>query len=318
LEKLQKLKVGGTALAWIPVGVAVFLGGLLLPRATPPEDIPLPNVDGRALARTEAQDHRLAELARTQLLSPEVRELGSAVREFNSREARDAEGVAMNNARITLGQLLEPALAGGVEALLRLRAVQLEAFLTEARSYEATGEASKELDALGGTFVRRMTQVGWCADHKVLLSDAERRVAFKMAWNGVAGVASRPEFAVSLDETRTLYTFFLSHPHAAEAAKARLDGARKNAKDKATCDALEAGENVAAEAWRLDKINKLGAIDSAYPLAYAQGVAQFRLGHFEESVEAFEAWIKAHPDGAYTLRARNHLRAALEAEHSSI
>lgn len=300
------------------MGVAVFLGGLLLPRANPPEDIPLPNVDGRALAQTEAQDHRLAELARNQLLPPEVRELGSAIREFNSREARDAEGVAMNNARVTLGQLLGPALAGGVDTLLRLRAVQLEGFLAEVRTYEATGQASKELDALGGTFVRRMTQVGWCADHKVLLSDAERRVAFKMAWNGVAGVGSRPEFMVSLDETRTLYTFFLSHPHASEAAKARIDGSRQSATDKATCDALESGENVAAEAWRLDKINKLGAIDPAYPLAYAQGVAQFRLGHFEASVDAFEAWIQAHPNGAYALRARNHLRAALEAERSSI
>ena len=95
-------------------------------------------------------------------------------------------------------------------------------------------------------------------------------------------------------------------------------GARTNAKDKVTCDALEAGENLAAEAWRLDKINKLGAIDPAYPLAYAQGVAQFRLGHFEASVEAFEAWVKEHPDGAYVLRARNYLRAALEAQHSSI
>ncbi len=300
------------------MGVAVFLGVLSLPRATPPQDIPLPEVDGRELARTEQQDHRLAELARTQLLAPEVRELGSAIREFNLREARDAEGVAMNDARITLTRMLGPAIAGGVDPLLRLRAVQLEAFLVEVRSYEATGVASKELDALGGTFVRRMTQVGWVQDHKVLLTEAERRVAFKMAWNGVAGVTSRPELAVSLDETRTLYSFFLSHPHASESAKARVDGARRAAKDPATCEALEAGENLAADAWRLDKINKLGAIDPTYPLAFAQGVAQYRLGHYEESVDAFEAWIKAHPDGALVLRARNHLRAALEAEHSSI
>ena len=36
-------------------------------------------------------------------------------------------------------------------------------------------------------------------------------------------------------------------------------------------------------------------------------------GRYDASAEAFRAWLDKHPDGPYSLRARNHLKAALAA-----
>ena len=52
-------------LALVPLGVALVLGVLLLPRSAPPESVPLPIADAHALERIAADaDHQLAELAR--------------------------------------------------------------------------------------------------------------------------------------------------------------------------------------------------------------------------------------------------------------
>jgi TolA-binding protein len=71
-------------------------------------------------------------------------------------------------------------------------------------------------------------------------------------------------------------------------------------------------EAMAAEGWRLDKVRRIGALDPAYPTAYAVGVAHYRHKDYEAAVESFRDWIDAHPNGPWTLRARNYIRAALE------
>jgi hypothetical protein len=221
----------------------------------------------------------------------------------------------MREARENIERIL-PHVVEPPDDLLRLRAVQLESFLVEVERYEAGGEPSPELVAVGGNFIRRMEQVGWCKDHKVVLTNAERRAAFKQAWNGIVGVGARERFALTLDETRALYTLYLAHPHAPESAKQAIESARRAAKDKAACDALDAGERLASEGWRLEKLQRLGTLDPEYPLAYARGVSQFRMGRFDASAQSFEAWLKDHPEGPWTLRARNHLKAALDASGS--
>jgi hypothetical protein len=40
------------------------------------------------------------------------------------------------------------------------------------------------------------------------------------------------------------------------------------------------------------------------------------MGRFDASAQSFEAWLKDHPEGPWTLRARNHLKAALDASGS--
>jgi TolA-binding protein len=156
-----------------------------------------------------------------------------------------------------------------------------------------------------------MRLAGWCVDHTISMPEDALRTAFKLTWNGVLGLDTRRELAPTLDEMRALYMFYLRHPHAPEAVRDRLEAARRTAGTAQACAALDAGEEMAAETWRIEKIRKLGAIDPAYPTAFALGVAQFRHGSFEAAAESFRDWLRAHPEGAYTLRARNHLRAAL-------
>jgi hypothetical protein len=89
--------------------------------------------------------------------------------------------------------------------------------------------------------------------------------------------------------------------------------ARAAARTKKACDALDDADAMAAEAWRLEKVRKIASIDPAYPAAYAIGVAQYRHKDYEASVQTLREWLEQHPDGPYTIRARNHLRAALAA-----
>ena len=300
-------------LALIPISVAVLLGSLVLPRSAPPHDVPLPVVDTRVIRQVRGLDHARAERARATPLNGDARALGSAIREFNTREAKDDTAAQLAAAREAINTVLPSALAAGMEDLLALRAFQMERFLEEVRAFEVTGQETDELGALAGTFLVRLRLADWSVDHEVLLTDDERRVAFKLAWNGVAGVDRRPEFALALDETRVLYTLFLRLPHLAEATKDALDRARHNAKDPAACSAVAAGTQLAIEAWRYEKIKKFGAIDPSYPLAYALGVSHFLRAQYPASAESFRDWLQAHPRGPLTLRATNHLKAALEA-----
>ena len=303
----------GRFLALIPALVGVLLALLLFPHASPPDDVPLPDLDTRKLAAIEHADDARARHAEATPLPAEVRALGDAMRAFDTTEAKDPPHAPWPDLRRAVDEARATALEKGDDAVLDLRAVQLARFLDEVRTWRKTGKESPELDALAGGFVRRMTMTGWIKDGALAASDRELRVMFKLRWNAVARLDAVPAFAPTLDEMRAFYMFDLLHPHPTQAARDTLAAARKNAKTRADCDALAAGEQIAAEQWRLDKIDKLARIDPSYPAAYARGVALYRTAKFDESARAFEDWLRLHPDGPLTIRARNHLRAALAA-----
>src|SRR5580704_16563011 len=75
-------------LAFIPMGVGLFLAMLLLPRRALPDDVPVPIADARELGRAAAVDRDLAALARREPLPGTVRALGSAIRAYHVLEAR--------------------------------------------------------------------------------------------------------------------------------------------------------------------------------------------------------------------------------------
>jgi hypothetical protein len=302
-------------LALVPLGVAVVLGVLLLPRRAAPESVPLPVADAHELVRVAAADHDRAELARRQPLPGPVRALGSALRDFHTLEARgDADNRALYDARRPVDAALLDALAGGLEPLLALRAVELEGFLDEMRRFEATGEQSAELQALAGGFVRSLTAEGWCEGHAVAPDEDALRTMFKQMWNAFLGLEGKPEMAPTLDEQRAVYAFYLSHPHPPKPMRDGLDAARRGAKDAVACLAIAEAERGAIESWRLERIGRIGAIDPAYPTEYARGVASYRRADFGASSRAFRAWLRDHPDGPLALRAQNYLRAAANAE----
>ncbi len=312
-------------LALVPLSVAILVGALVLPRATPPREVPLPAADARALDQRISEDRARAERARAIPLDANVRALGSAVRAFHAAEAEDSDLTALAYDRDRIRALAPIALAvGGVEGILTLRALQLEEFLATVAHFEVTGQRTRELDEVTGSFIRSEMRVGWCRDRSgakvswppdgrpkiVLEDDASRRAAFKLTWNAEVGMESRPELALALDETRALYAFYLLHPHAPENQVAALDAARRGAADASTCERIDGGERLAAAAWALKKMKELAAKDPAYPFAFARGILLYHQQQYDSSASAFHEWLDAHPDGRYALRARNYEIAA--------
>lgn len=294
------------------------MAALLLPRGAVPDAVPLPELDDRVIAREIRADADRAAKARAAPLPQTVRALGSAIRTFNTREATDATEIELADARADIERARLGVLGKGMdEDLLALRAVQLGGFLAEVRRFERTGESSAELEALGGTFVRRMRKVGWCRDHTVVLNDIERRAAFKGTWNALIEVDKRSAFKLSPMETRALYTLYFTHPHAPEAQRAQLALARRAAKDQATCARIDDGERAGEQSWLLTKLGEYAPLDPAYPAQLARGIAYYRRHQYADSARAFSQWLEDHPDGPWTLRARNYLRAATLAEEAT-
>jgi len=305
---------GGRWLALVPFVVAVVLFLLVMPRSTEPRDIPLPLIDERALGETIRADRARSAAAQESRLPSDVLALGSAMRAFNLAQVTSPGSHEVVVARSVIDDALR-VLAGrqGAEADLQtLRAVQLEAFLVEVAKFEATGEESKELDELAGAFVRHMRDAGWIDGHKVLLDDAQRRVSYKIVWNTVAGTTRFASFQATIDEQRALYMLYLTRPHPPEPMRAEIDAERRAAKTADACARAEANESRATELWRAEKIKLLGAIDPSYPAGYALGVAYYRAGRYEWAIDAFRSYLDAHPDGTLAIRARNHLKAALD------
>ena len=140
-------------------------------------------------------------------------------------------------------------------------------------AFERTGTESAELHALGGPFVRRMREVGWCSEHACSFDDEALRAMFRLAWNGLLHL-ERPPFAPTTDEQRALYAFYLRHPHAPETPRKRIDEARASARTERACAALVEAEAIAAEGWRIEKVKRLALARSGVPGGdYALGVA---------------------------------------------
>jgi hypothetical protein len=196
----------------------------------------------------------------------------------------------------------------GRDELLDLRAVQLDEFMLEVHRLAVPGGASPELGELAGNFLQSMRADGWYDGRSLLPGDDVLRVMFKEMWNVLVGLQQRPDMALTLDEVRLLYAFYLRYPHRSRAMRAGLgpsDAGPGREPDRA--------ERVAIEAWRIERIGRLAALDPAYPADFARGISRYRAGAFEASASCFRAWLRDHPDGPWTLRARNYLRAAEQA-----
>jgi hypothetical protein len=304
-------------LALIPATVGLTFGVLLLPRKATPDVVPLPVADGRALGRVEFADTALAERAKAVPLPGNVRALGSAIREFHTREAEpSADERQLGEARRAVDGALIEVLRGaeGEAALLSLRAVELDGFVREVHRFESTGEESAELRALAGAFARTLRAEGYWDGHALAVPEDALRPMFKEMWNAFLGLEKRPAFTLTLDEERALYAFTIAHAHPPKSMRQSLDAARRGARDARACLAIAEAERNATEARRLEHIARIGAIDPRYPTEFARGVVSYRRGDYSGSAQSFRRWLHDHPDGPLTLRAENYLRAAVDAD----
>jgi hypothetical protein len=302
------------ALGLIPVVALLLVAPVALPRGATPNAVPLPVPDVVALARREAFDATLAEQIKRSPLPDDTRALGSAIRDLHALEVTDASARDVAPARQSIDSAAARAIrANGMDAIVGLRAAQLEGFVREVAAFEATGVESPELGALGGAFVRSMRREGWITGHALAFDGHVLRALYKTMWGSFASLGDRAELALTRDESRALYAFYISHPHAPEPVRLEATAARGTARDAKACDMIDADERHAAEAWRLERIDRLAALDPDYPATFARGVVQYRRGRYGAAAEAFRDWLRDHPNGPWTTRAENYLRASAAA-----
>ena len=285
---------------WQPGLVAVFLAGsaalLAVPRSVPPAELPVPLVAPHKLAEAAENDDARARAVEARPLDADVRALGSLLRAFGRADAQN-DDARIAELRRQIGPAAARALAQGEDAVLALRAYQLRAFLDEVRRFVRTGETSNDLVELGGPFADVLARNGWCegaAPCVMHMDEPSLRASFKLRWNEISGL-SGSTLALGFDERRALFAFLLAHP---PRGKERGGEASRGAQDPA--------------AFQLRKIDELSALDPSYPREFARGIVRYHKGDFGRAAEHFATYLELSPDGPYTLRAQNHLRAALE------
>lgn len=287
---------------WQPGLLAVFVAGtsasLAVPRPVPPVEIPEPMIEPRELERAAGADRALADGAERERLDADVRRVGSAIRAYGLAEIAGAAPPQLE--RREVAEAAQRALAQGEAPLARLRAYQLRSFLRELHRWEQTGEESDELRELGGPFLDRARQSGWVEGRRLVLDDTVRAVLFKKRWVDLTLVQG-PAMDLTSVEKRALCRFLILHPP------------RDLGRGIGEGGAGEQRAAFATEQYRLRKIEELHALDPSYPADLGRGVALYRIHRYPQAVEAFRRHLDDHPDGPYTLRAQNYLRAALGA-----
>jgi hypothetical protein len=256
-------------------------------------------IEPRELERAARTDQALADAAEHERLDADVRRVGSAIRAYSLAEISGSTAPPERE-RLALVEAAKRALAQGEAAMARLRAYQLRSFLRELRRWEQTGEETYELYELGGAFLDRARKSGWIeGGRRLILDDTVRAVLFKKRWVDLT-LAHGPTIDLTAVESRALCRFLILHPPQDPTLEARSGAGVQRAA-------------YAADQYRLRKIEELHALDPSYPEGLGRGVALYRLHRYPQAVEAFRRHLQDHPDGPYTLRAQNYLRAALEA-----
>jgi hypothetical protein len=110
-------------------------------------------------------------------------------------------------------------------------------------------------------------------------------VLFRVRWTELLGLLKTSQLRPRLDEFRLYYRVQLEHP----------GGASLRDQDER----------------RLSYLSALAVIDGEFPRALAEGVLLARLGRSEQALSALSSHLAAHPDGPWTLRAKNYQLALL-------
>jgi hypothetical protein len=280
---MQRRHLRGVELGLVAVVMAAAAVWLALPRPVEPGPIlPLPEVD-RARARAErAADHERAERARTTTLPYEVRAVGELVRRYGRYEAR-ADDTGAERARQDAFELRQRAQARfGPEPLRALRALQTELFAARVAKLGRLVADDRELSELAGNLPAHARRAGWAADDGTLRLPEEQLLTFyRVRWTRLVGAIQDDALGPSLAEFRAYYRALLQHP-----------------------ESLEPREQ---DERRLEYIHALGRRDPGFFSAFTRGVLLYRLGDPGAAAQAFTEHLRQHPDGPWSLRAKNHL-----------
>jgi len=285
LEGVKRGAKGGILLTGVLI---VALAALVAaPRATEPTlafELPLPTPNHARLRERAATERLRATEARRHTLAYPVRAVGETIRRIG-RAATEGGGNAdakLADLRVFTVRALKE---GGTSGLLALRAIQAELFVSACHDAARSGTANDDLRELGGDFHTLARASDWLDTLNLRLTDDELALLFRIRWNELTGLAQHPTFVASLDEQRARYALLLRLPAGADSA-ARLEH-------------------------QLGYVAALETLDRDYPAALARGVVLYRSGAYEAAATAFRAHLAARRDGPWSLRAGNHLLAAL-------
>lgn len=278
VENLRR-HLEGWPLGLAVVSAATLTAILAVPRPVEPDFVPLPVID-REQQRLEGDIERArAERAKAGL-PLEVRAVGESLRRFG--KSATATPALARQLSAQLRRLVDVAIERhGAERLLELRALQAELF--SAAIVQGDDErAARELEELGGSVYAATVERGWL---QTPLDRRELEAFFRMYWGETLGLVQQQPFAPTLNEWRVYYRFFLSRP---------------------------LGEGPARKGdvqLHLGYVAALARHDQDYPARLARGVLFYQQAAFADAAAELRAHLERHPDGPWTLRARNHLAA---------
>jgi hypothetical protein len=161
----------------------------------------------------------------------------------------------------------------GNQPVLQLRALQCELLVAAVHDWQRTGNISGDLIELGGDLVSIVN-----ATHETLTEPEQWALALKR-WTTLAGLGKQNEFRASREVELTQLHFFYQQPPAEEDPFAT----------------------------RMRILKRYEDLDSTYPVDYAVGVLLVQSGRAETAATYFAKQLEFHPNGAFALRARNHL-----------
>lgn len=283
----RRAAIGASVRRILPVVLIVAFPTTLLvaPHPTRPRIVPLPLTNPGALEQLMDVDRERARRANTTLLSHDVRTVGELVRRVGLRMAEGHSYQALAHELEAATKLAQEK--HGDEALLALRALQGELFLEAVRGWDGHSPASSELRELGGDFARSAAR-DWFEHGRLALSEDELALLFRVRWGRLTGTFRVRPYGPSLDEFRAYYGTYLRH--------------------------VRGGSREQTATRQLPYVRALGAIDPSYPEAYALGTLASISGDPDTARAAFSRHLAEHPNGPYSLAARNHLLGLRELE----
>jgi hypothetical protein len=268
-----------------PAGLAIVSAAalsalLVVPRRVEPDWVPPPRIDRvEQQLSTQLEGARLSR-ARGGLSLP-ARSVGEAFRRFGQANAAgNAAELLSAQLRRLAQELIDQA---GADALLDLRALQTELFV-RAMQVSLDTQPTAEQTELGGSLIALGRARGWFAPPPTGPSREELETLFHVYWADALALRRYP-FAPTLNEWRVYYRFLLSRP-------------------------LRAGSERDQDLQlQLGYVAALARQDLDYPAHLARGVLLYQRGAAADAAAELQAHLEQHPDGPWTLRAKNYLAA---------
>lgn len=268
---------GGAGLALV---AATFVALLSVPRPELPDAVPYPPVDHERATAEFEEARREAEVASNSPLEVDIRGVGERIRRCGVLEVSDPQGDfprERNKLREVVLLLLQQERAPELVRLRELQAALLRRALA-ADWPNGDVEPTLELTELGARLPRHLESVrDWFGSDPYF--EQTVRALFVERWALLIGFELHPAFAPSASDWRLIHRFrvlrLLRSTQAPDPAELR------------------------------DALAEVAKYSPDYPYDYATGIAYYRVGAFQEAVDAFGRHLANHPTSDWAVRAQN-------------